>query len=199
MSVLKPTMSITRFAVSEPDEVSDNIMDEMLQNIKGNRIVDLEIGEEIAWGWTKLSDPFCPYFDDMSFMVSNYVTLGFRIDKKSVPAAVINKEVYLAEKKFKQENQLPKIARAQKIMIKEAIVKNLLNSAPAVPATYDVVWCIDTHELYLFTTNKLAKDLLEEVMQDTFGLTVTMTFPFTMGLNDVDEATLSRIQPTSFV
>lgn len=200
MSIMKASASITRFTVSGIPEVDGkDPIEAMMDSLNRCKIVEMEMGEDIVWGWTKLVDPYFPKFEDVSFFTGDYVTIGLRIDKKSVPSAVIKKEVYIAERKKREELQVPKLARAVRVMIKEAVIKNLLAKAPAVPTTIDIVWNVQEQTMMLFSTNKLARDVLEDIMQESFGLTIEMVFPFTMSLNSIEEGIVSRIQPTSFV
>ena len=200
MSIFKKSMSITRFkVVGDPQVDGQSISDTILAGLENNQIIDIEQGEEMSWGWTKLTDPLSPEFNDMSFMTGNYMTVALRLDKKSVPGAAVKRAIYFAEKKEKEEKQVPKLARATRVMIKEAVVKNLLAKAPIVTQTADVIWNIDGQTLYFFSTNKLAREIIENVFKDTFNVTLEMMFPFTMGLETVDEDTLAATTPTLFV
>ena len=200
MSIFKKSMSITRFkVVGVPQVDGQSISETILAGLENNQIIDIEQGEEMSWGWTKLTDPLSPNFGDMSFMTGDYMTVALRLDKKSVPGAAVKRAIYFAEKKEKEEKQLPKLSRAIKVMIKEAVVKNLLSKAPTVTQTADAVWDIDGQTLYFFSTNKLAREIIENVFQDTFNVTIEMMCPFTMGLDTVDETVLAATTPTIFV
>jgi DNA recombination-dependent growth factor C len=199
MNIFKSSIAVTRFKVSDIPEVDGkDPVEAMMDALELNQIVEIETGEDISWGWTSLLDPFSPKFSDMSFLTGDYVTVSLAINKKSIPAATLKRDIYLAEKAEMKSKQIPKLARATKVIIKESVTKNLLKSVPTIPISCDVVWNIQKQELFLFSTNKMVKELLEELIFDTFGLQIRMVFPFTMGLNDVREDVLSTIQPTIF-
>lgn len=201
MSIFKNSTSITRYDVSGLPEVDGkDIIQAVLDNLNANKIFEIEVGEDMSWGWTNILVPFIPKFDDISFMTGDYITIGMRIDRKKIPSATLKKEIFLAEEKEKEEKQLPKLSRATKVMIKEAVIKNLLAKAPSVPASYDIVWNVSEQKLFLMTTNSLARNVLEDLIKESFDLDIRMIFPFTMALNsDVKEDDIARIQPTSFV
>jgi len=199
MSIFKPTMAVTRYKVSGiPETDGKDPIQAMMDIFTKDQIVDIPDGEDVAWGWTKLTDPYCPKFDDVTFLTGSYVTVGLRVDKKSVPAAALKKEVYLAEKKEMEEKQIPRLARTTKVMIKEAVLKNMLAKAPVVPATFDVVWNVSDMEIYLFSTNKFARDVLEDIIRESFDLSIEMVFPFTMGEDSVNESELVNLTQTVF-
>ena len=199
MSIFKPTMAVTRYKVSGiPETDGKDPIRAMMDIFTKDQIVDIPDGEDVSWGWTKLTDPYCPRFDDITFITGNYVTVGLRVDKKSVPAAALKKEVYLVEKKEMEEKQIPKLARTAKVMIKEAVLKNMLAKAPVVPAIFDVVWNVSDMEIYLFSTNKLARNVLEDIIRESFDLSIEMIFPFTMAEESVDESELVNLTQTVF-
>lgn len=199
MSIFKPTMAITRYKVSGiPETDGKDPIKAMMDIFTKDQIVDISDGEDVSWGWTKLTDPYCPKFDDITFITGSYVTVGLRVDKKSVPAAALKKEVYIAEKKEMEEKQIPKLARTTKVMIKEAVLKNMLAKAPVVPATFDVVWNVSDMEIYLFSTNKLARNVLEDIIHESFDLSIEMVFPFTMAEESVNESELVNLAQTVF-
>lgn len=199
MSILKPTKSITRFDVSGlPDIDGQDISETILHMLNAYSIKEMEIGEEIVWGWTSLLNTYEPVFDDMSFMTGNFVTVGMRVDRKTIPSKVLKKEIYLAEKKVMEEKQIPKIGRAMKVMIKESVTANLLKDTPAVPTSYDIVWNVGDQMIYLFSTQKLAREILEEMIRECFNLELTMLFPFTMAEKSADEKDIMTLTQTIF-
>jgi len=201
MSLFKPSMAVTRYTVSGiPMADETDMMSAILNALEVGRIQEVQDGEDVAWGWTSLLVPFEPKFNDMSFMTGDYITIGMRIDTKKVPAATLKHEVYLAEKAYKEAHQIPKLARAQKVMIKESVFKNLLAKAPVVPKNFDIIWNVSEQKIYLLSTNKMARMMLEDMIDQSFGLTIRMLFPFTMALESgIDEDTVASAEITSFI
>lgn len=200
MSIFKPSMAVTRYNVSGiPMDGESDIMSAILEKFENNTIGEIQDGEEIAWGWTSMLVPFDPKFSDMSFMTGDYITVGMRIDVKKIPSAALKKEIFLAEKKYMEDNQITKIPRATRVMIKESIVKNMLDSAPVVPKDFNIIWNVAEKKLYLLSTSRVARNFLEDLIKETFNLDIRMLFPFTMGLaSGVSEQDLSELAPTDF-
>lgn len=196
MSIFKNTVSVTRYKVTSDSEF--NKID-AVQKMKNNQIQEIEMGDDLSFGWSSLADPYEPFFDDLSFMTGQFFTASIRIDRKKVPLSLLKKELHLAEKKELQSlnQQGKKLTKETKNQIKEATLKNLLSKMQAIPASYDVIWD-GSDNLYLFSTAKSVREIFEVLMTETFDVSIRMVFPLTMALNDFEESILSGIIPTNF-
>lgn len=201
MSILKKTMSITRFKVSDipSDDNINGIANILMSGFEKCKIQEIDPYEEMTYGWTNTLNNFFPRFDDASFIIGNYVSISLRIDKKSVPASVVKKEVAIQSKKECEKLGVEKLSKAQVAHIKEKIFELLLSNTPAVPKIFDIIWDVENKDLYLFCANNGVIEILEDIMLESFGLHVKMRFPFTMAVESVDENTVSKLKQTSFV
>lgn len=192
MSILKNTTSVTRYKVSE---LEFNAM-EAIAKLNQNIIKEVEMGDDLSFGWSSLHSPYDPNFDDMSFMIGQFLAVSMRIDKKSIPRTLLNKEIHLAENR-ERITKGSLLSKENKTQIKESTIKNLLAKTQAIPNTYDVVWDT-TGELYLFSTTKGVRDIFEILMTETFDVSIRMIFPFTMSLKEFSEDAIADTQPTNF-
>lgn len=194
MSILKNTKSITKFKISDIEMSNE----EILERLNTYKINECQPEDEFSFGWSSLLDPYDPEFSDMSFMTGNYLTVSMRIDKKNIPAKLLSKEIDKVQKKILKEKGLNKLSRSMKQEIKESVRKNLLAKTQAIPNDYSVI--VDTYNniAYLLATNKIAKEVFEHLMKETFDIQTRMMFPFTMGLDLYNEDKISGLNCTNF-
>lgn len=194
MSILKATKSFTRFKMSDIEMNSEMI----LERLNTYKIKEIKPTEEIIFGWSSLIDTYEPFFDDMSFMTGNYLTVSMRIDQKKIPGALLKKEVHKLQKKVMKEKGFNKLSRSLKLEIREAVRNNILAGMKATPNDFDVVLDFSNNTAYLFNNGKLPREVFEHLMKETFNVQLEMVFPFTMALPYVEQAKLELIQPTNF-
>lgn len=194
MSILKNTKSVTRFKISD---IEMNKID-ILGRLNQYKIKEVLPEEEFAFGWSSLLDPYDPNFDDMSFMTGNYLTVSMRIDKKNIPGKLLKKEIDKIQKRVLEERGLKKLSRTMKQEIKESTRKNILMNMQAVPNEYDVVIDMSSNTAYLLCTNKLAREVFEQLVKETFGTQIEMIFPFTMSLKSINHEKIAELNSTKF-
>lgn len=199
MSIFKKTKSITRYDVSGlPEKDGEDIIKVINDGLNAFSFLEIGMGEEMSWGWSGLFNQFESSFDSSSFMFGNFVGATLRIDRKIIPGKVFKKALYFAEKKAMEDNQVPKLSRASKVMIKEAVKAELLKTTPATPTSYDVLWDVGAMKLSLFSTQKLAREVIEDIMRESFNLELSMIFPFTMAEKTQDESEIEKLSETNF-
>lgn len=200
MSILKKSMTIARFKVSDipTDDYITGVAEILKSGFEKCKIEEIDPYDEMTYGWTNTLDNFFPNFENRSFIVGNYVSVSLRIDKKTVPASVLKKEMAIKSKEECEKLGVNKLSKAQTADIKERLYELLLSNTPAVPKTFDVIWDVENKDLYLFGANNTLIEILEDIMLESFGLRVKMVFPFTLGSCHVDEDVLSEIKPTIF-
>lgn len=194
MSILKNTKSVTRFKISDIEMSNE----EILEKLNIYKIKEIKPEEEFVFGWSSLLDPYDPNFDDMSFMTGNYLTVSMRIDKKSIPAKLVKKEIDKLQKKVLEERCIRKLSRSTKMQIKESVRSNLLTKIQAVPNEYDVVLDFSKNIIYLLSTSKFAREVFEELIKETFNVQIEMTFPFTMGMKSFEQNKLAELNCVNF-
>lgn len=202
MTIFKKSKSVTRFKVPKielHDGETRTPIEIIIDMFDNYDLKDIPDGDDISYGWTDFLNPYIPNFSVESVVVGNLITANIGINRKTIPAATLKKEIFLMEQKELTEKQIPKLGRATKALIKEAATKNLLAKAPTVPVSHNMIWEYEDGIIYLLTTNSLAKNVLEDLMLEAFNIQIQMVFPFTMALDSIDEATVSALKPTVFI
>jgi hypothetical protein len=126
-----------------------------------------------------------------------------RIDKKSIPAKVVQKHYALEMKKRLENSGREFLSKTEKKEIKDYVL-NLLNlRIPATPNIYDLIWDYESEKLWFFSNQKGANEELETLFSKSFKLKLIRLFPYSMAvftspLSDTEKDALSHLTPTRF-
>ncbi len=179
MGLISSTHSITRYVIDGKIEGSINkAVQEALIKYSIPKI-ESEY-DEITAGWAPLENPYNPDFKQFSFIFGTYFVFSLRIDKKSIPAKLIQKYMALEIEKKKEKSGRDFISKNEKSEIKEFVTDILMHKIPAVPNLYDVLWDYEEKNLYLYTTQKAANEFFETLFLKSFQLKPIRLFPYTI-------------------
>ncbi len=202
MGLLSSSVSVTRYKVN--GRIQNPVIETITSGLKKNVIQDID-GEDAntVVGWTDFDDPFQPKFESSSLIVGPYLIFSMRMDKKSIPAKVVQKNFSIESAKRLAKNLKAFLSRNEKKEIKDQVIRTLTLRIPATPNVYDAIWSHEQESVWLFTHQKTACEAFETLFFKSFNLSLIRYFPFTMadllcGLEAVQRDTLSRLTPTRF-
>lgn len=179
MGFLSATQSMSRYHIldafdTEPmEQVRDGLIQHAIPTLENEY-------EEISAGWTPFESPYLPDFEQFSFVFGTYFLFSLRIDKKSIPAKLVHKQMAIEIEKKKQSSGRDFVSKNEKSEIKETVMDVLMHKMPAIPNVYDVLWDYDTRNLFLFTTQKAANEFFETIFFKSFNLKPVRLFPYTL-------------------
>jgi recombination associated protein RdgC len=179
MGILSSTHSITRYHIN--GKIESSINEKVQAGLIKYSIPKIENEyDEITAGWTPLESPYNPDFENFSFTFGTYFVFSLRVDKKSIPAKLIQKYMAVEIEKKKKKSGREFISKNEKSEIKEFIIDILMHKIPAVPNLYDVLWDYENNNLYLYTTQKAANEFFETLFLKSFKLKPIRLFPYTI-------------------
>ena len=179
MSFLSSTQSMSRYHIEGRFETA--AMEAVREGLVQNAIPEMESEyTEISAGWTPFESPYRPDFETFSFIFGTYFLFSLRIDKKSIPAKLVKKEMALEIEKKKEESKREALSKNEISEIKEMVMDRLIQQMPAIPSTYDVLWSYEENDLFFFTTQKAANELFETLFFKSFNLKPIRIFPYTV-------------------
>jgi len=202
MSLLGSTVSVTRYLIE--DKIEGPLIETITQGLKKNTITDIDSEDmEQSIGWTSFNDPFKPDFEGSSFIIDNFFVFSLRIDRKKVPAKIIQKHYLLAVAKRLSSTGKQYLSRNEKAEIKDDVIQRLTKTIPATPNVYDLLWNYEASSLTFFSNQKAANEELETLFSKSFELHLIRLFPyttaeFTAGLTDEQRDALGKLSPFSF-
>ncbi|MEX1313973.1 MAG: recombination-associated protein RdgC [Desulfotignum sp.] len=179
MGFLSATVSMSRYRIT--DSFDTEPMEQVRDGLIRHAIPTLENEyEEISAGWTPFESPYLPDFEKFPFVFGTYFLFSLRIDKKSIPAKLVHKQMAIEIEKKKLASGRDFVSKNEKSEIKETVMDVLMHKMPAIPNVYDVLWDYDTGNLFLFTTQKAANEFFETIFFKSFNLKPVRLFPYTL-------------------
>ena len=178
MGLISSTHSMSRYYIEGAFEGST--MEEVRTGLIENAMPKIESEyEEISAGWTPFESPYNPDFEKFSFAFGTYFLFSLRIDKKSIPAKLVQKQMALEIEKKKEESGRDFISKNEKSEIKEFVLDVLMHKIPAIPSIYDILWSYEENQLIMFSTQKAANELFETLFLKSFNHKPIRIFPYT--------------------
>ena len=179
MGLISSTHSVSRYHID--GKIEGSLIDEVRNGLIKHSIPKIESDyDEISAGWTPVESPYNPDFDKFSFLFGTYFLFSLRIDKKAIPAKVIQKYMAIEIEKKKEKSGRDFISKNEKTEIKEMGIDILMHKIPAIPNLYDVLWDYEKKNLYLYTTQKAANEFFETIFLKSFNLKPIRLFPYTI-------------------
>jgi len=179
MGLISSTHSVTRYHID--GKIEGSINEKVREGLIKYSIPKIENEyDEISAGWTPLESPYNPDFESFSFLFGTYFVFSLRVDKKSIPAKLIQKYIAMEIEKKKEKSGRDFISKNEKSELKEHVVDILMHKIPAVPSLYDVLWDYEEKNLYLYTTQKAANEFFETIFLKSFKLKPIRLFPYTL-------------------
>ena len=200
MGLLTGSASLTRFAVS--GELPASPWDFIAEQVAKYAFKDIDDTlDELSVGWVAVDNMFDATFAGASYAAGDYVALTMRVDERRVSSAVLKKFCQKEETRIMREKQVPRLARAARLEIRERVHAELLRKSPPVPSTCDLCWHVGEGRVLFFSTSKKNISLLEELFRESFGLGLVLQIPWLIGEGITEGAAqeaLRNLQPAVF-
>jgi len=203
MGLLSSTVSVTRYKVK--GELEKAVLDKVYNGLTKNVIKEIDDNPvEKSAGWTSFDSPYAPDFEGSSFVIGTLFVFSMRIDKKSIPSKIIQKQYTIAMAKQLKQTGREYLSINEKKQLKEAVTNALCLRIPATPNIYDLVWNMEESWLWFFSNQKAANEELETLFAKSFNLSLIRLFPYTAadslaGLSNANKDVLSKLSPTGFM
>ena len=203
MGAQKGTLTYTRyFVLDEPDAGFREAFMEALQS-RAFREIDVEAGKKESFGWVSQGDLFETDLRWDRVFVDPYVCVSLRHDAIKIPPSALRAHYERRVRAYCQEVGREVLKRSEKANLKEEVEGQLRRRALADIKTYDVVWNTLDGTLRLWTHNRNIREVVEELIQETWGLRLVPMSPYTAVAARAEEPetpnALLDIEPASFV
>ena len=202
MGILSSSVSITQYYVD--GRMAEPIIETVAKGLKKFSVEEIDNeSSDKAIGWACFNNPFSTDFDVNPFLIGTHFVFSMRIDKKSIPAKIVQKHYTLEMKKRLESSGREFLSKTEKKEIKDHVLNVLNLRIPATPNIYDLVWNYEAERLWFFSNLKGANEELETLFTRSFKLKLIRLFPYSMGaltspLSDSEKDELSQLTPTRF-
>ena len=177
MGLLAGTLSFVRYRVEGPEP--DPFWETVDQRIRAFSFREMESGtEEKAMGWVGLHHMLDTEFAYANYAAGDYLTFSFRVDRKTVPGALLKKYLLAEERRIASTSGRSRISRQERGEVRERVRSQLLAKSLPVPAVYDVCWCISRRWLLFTGVSAKIREDFEKYFNNCFELDLVPSFPW---------------------
>jgi hypothetical protein len=186
MGLLKGNAAITRYRVVEP-LTGDFTHEFIAKRLKKFCFADIDAtNDESAAGWVELFDWLGADFPLDSFVYGRNYAFTMRLDSRKLSSKILNRYYAIAELQFEEKHGRRPNARKKKDL-KENLRLQLLKKTLVTTDLYETVWFPKTSEVWFFGNGEKLRNAFEDLFSATFGLTLRLIVPITMGIELIDK------------
>ncbi|MCX7625038.1 MAG: recombination-associated protein RdgC [Candidatus Sumerlaeaceae bacterium] len=146
------------------------------------REIDPKTNSEQSVGWVNAVDPFDTDLSLDKILVADWIMLGIRWDRKSVPALLLKSKIAEKIRLTLAERRMRKLSREEIAQIRQAVKDSLLATLAPSTAVFEVLWNIRSNSVYLSTHASRVADYFVDLFEETTGLAI------------VEETLVSRVE-----
>jgi len=198
MGFLHRGCPITRFRLHDqptPEQLQDATA-ALARN--GFRSIDT-LPDELAVGWVSFDDPTDSEWRTAAPERLAHLVWALRLDKRSVPAKLVDVRTRLEVKKFLERRReeirekvlIPFASKDEKAEIRDRVRASLLSQAAPVPTMADVVWLSPADaaqtEIWLCSTTAGIVSQFTTLFSATFGLHPFLVLPWVPRPDNAEE------------
>ena len=178
MGFLSRSTTVVRFVALPPPHLDRDAVARAVAR-RTFRALDPEGGDasETA-GWVGIHDPLASTFTPADLFFQHYLAVGFRYDRRAVPAKLLWLERRRAEEALEAARGLDHLGASARKEVKTDVEARLLLRALPVPRLFDCVWNLDTGRVYLSGRARRPVDTFVELFRHTFGVGPVPLIPY---------------------
>jgi len=135
--------------------------------------------EEKFRGWTGLQEILDTEFASAHHSLGDYRVFSLRVDRKTVPGALLRLRLLEAERRLLAERGAKKLFKEEREALREGIRRELLKQAPPVPALFDVCWSLSRGTVYFLSLSEKILQDFQDLFHTSFALGIALRVPWT--------------------
>lgn len=201
MGFANSSCSFTRFRIIDP--VTNDIVSQLPQKLMQFAFRDIEnLPEMSAHGWVSYEDMLDSSWELAPPFKGEFAVFSMRLDTRRIPAGVIKKHLALAirdEKASQPERKF--VSRERKKELREHVILKLRERFLPIPAEFNVIWNLQTGDVWFASIQSRMIDLFCEYFLQTFDLHLEQLTPYNLAASLLGEdgaARLDSLQATRF-
>ena len=200
MHFLKSSLSFTRFkVVGNFSFAHEDFQKSLIQN-SFRDLSELPDHEESV-GW--VSHENCLEEPDLSLMLMEpYIRLTFRLDKRKIPAALLEAHFAIEERATLAAEGKERLSLNRRRELKRQVKTMLMMRTSPNSSLYRALWNYQSQTCLLFATGKGLRNKFDKLFLETFGLELMPMSPWSLAdewakKNNVSEI-LQETEPVEF-
>ena len=188
--------------VAEPPRRADR--EALAAAVSRRAFREIEGGDAVqAFGWVAVHDPLVTELTAADLFFQQHLVVGFRWDRRAVPAKLLQLERRRAEVARCAESDSGRLGREARKQIRAEVEARLLARALAVPRLFDCAWNLETGRVYFTGRARAAQEAFTDLFRGTFGVAPVPMIPYLaaqrLGLPSRLIDALRAVEPASLV
>jgi recombination associated protein RdgC len=151
-------------------------------------------------GFCAFGDPYELELSYERVFYNDFINLGFRTDRWSIPPALLRANTREAEVAYLEKKGRERLTKREKTEIKELVLRQMRKQTTPIVRTVDLSWSIDEGIVRFFTHSQRTTLTMMDLFTKTFGLKLLPEAPYTLaarlGLNKAQEEAWDALEPT---
>jgi hypothetical protein len=153
-------------------------------------------------GWVGIHDPLVTDLGPADLFFQHYLVVGFRFDRRAVPAQLLRLERRRLEQERAREHGVARLGAKARREIKIEVEARLVSQALPTPHLVDCVWNLERGRLYLSGGARLLREAFLDLFRATFGVHPIPMIPYVaaehVGLGAGTVTALRAVEPSVF-
>jgi hypothetical protein len=203
MGLLAASTTVVRFVAPPPSPLDRNALARAVSK-RTFRELDPDGGDTSqSAGWVGIHDPLATDLDAGDVFFQHYLAVGFRWDKRAVPAKLLYLERRRAEAALRTERGVDRLGAAARKQVKAEVEARLMLRALPVPRLFDCVWNLENGRVYFTGKLRAAREVFTDLFRQTFGVAPVPMIPYLaaehVGLAPRIVEAVRAVEPSSFL
>jgi hypothetical protein len=202
LGALKGSISFTKFHVR--GELPEGFRDTFVERMRVRAFRPLSPLEDAPQGigWCSIENLLDLEIEHGKVYFETYLNVGLRIDTWQIPGSLFKAHFAEAEREHLAKKGREKLGRQEKEELKVIVTRKLRQQLMPVSKLIDLSWNLDTGAVRFWSQSARLHELLDEIFEDTFKLTLLPESPYTtaarLGLSELESNVFAELKPTAF-
>jgi class 3 adenylate cyclase len=199
---MKGAVTYTKFQVK--GEMPESLHQVFMARLRTRafRALAPEDEDTLSAGWVPIERPYDEeiVFRNDGVFFGNYLNLAMRLDAWKFPSALVKAKMVAAERQWKQKTGRERLSRAEKVELRDVVVRKLRRDGVPVTKIADFSWDTESGAVRFFGRSKTLLEHFHELFEKTFGARLVPASPYTigmlLGLPEEHERALAVVEPS---
>ncbi len=178
MGLLSGSTTVVRFVAVPPPHLDREAVARAVTRRAFHELDDDRSDVSEAAGWVAVHDPLATTFSPADLFVQHYLAVGYRFDRRVIPAKLLWLERRRAEEALKAERGLDRLGASARKQVKSEVEARLLLRALPTPRLFDCVWNLERGLLYFSGRARRPVEAFTELFRQTFGVGPVPLIPY---------------------
>src|SRR5262245_10047421 len=151
MPALRGSLTYARFFVE--GALPKDFRERYMRAIRLRAMRPLEPDDDVAErsGWCAIGEPFELELRHQSVFYDNFINLGFRTDRWSIPGPLLRARMREAEAAYLAKKGRERLSKSERAELKEVVARKLRKNAVPSTRAIDLSWCTEDGVVRFFS------------------------------------------------